>query len=232
LDSQTVIRIMSVDLAWDQLQQSLADSLVSALNRTLASTTLPSFIGPAEITSFEFGTNAPEVEVVDVRDIHRDFLEDDSEHSDDEENPIYEDGQEEEEEYEWVSRRQAAREQTSLSVPQTPAFMHSQSFGARDFFGGAGVGGIGIHGLPRTLGSGGMVLAGVGGVGIGFSPLRRSGRRSPLDEEHEAEGEMPMKPPSEIHEDEPGPNPAPAPSLQMHLHVLFNSNLRLVVKTS
>ncbi|KAG8739611.1 Mitochondrial distribution and morphology protein 12, partial [Ceratobasidium sp. 428] len=224
---------MSVDLAWDQLQQSLADSLASALNRTLASTTRPSFIGPAEVTSFEFGTNAPEIEVVDVRDIHRDFLEDDSEHSGDEESPAYEDGQdEEEEEYEWVSRRQAAREQVSLSMPQTPAFMHSQSFGARDFFGGAGVGGIGIHGLPRALGHGGMALAGVGGVGIGFSPLGRSGARSPFNEGHEVEEEIPMRPPSEMHEEEPGPNPAPAPSLQLHLHVLFHSNLRLAVKTS
>ncbi|KAF8604632.1 hypothetical protein BDV93DRAFT_522333 [Ceratobasidium sp. AG-I] len=215
---------MSVDLAWDQLQQSLADTLVEALNRTLASTARPSFIGPAEVTSFEFGTNAPEIEVVDVRDIHRDFMEDDSEEdgeSQGEDGAAYED---EEEEYEWVSRRQAARE--PLSPPRTPA--RNQSFGARDFFGGAGIGGIGIHGLPRTLGSSGMALAGVGGVGIGVSPLGR-GRRSPLEEEREPEEELL---PANDEEDEPGPNTAPAPALQMHLHIMFHSNLRLVVKTS
>lgn len=217
----------SVDLAWDQLQQSLADTLAEALNRTLASTARPSFIGPAEVTSFEFGSNAPEIEVVDVRDIHPDFLEDDSEDegggSQGEEGAGYED---EEEEYEWVPRRQAARE--PLSPPRTPA--RNQSFGARDFFGGAGIGGIGIHGLPRTLGSGGMALAGVGGVGIGVSPLGR-GRRSPYEEEQEEEvEEEPLAPNDD--EDEPGPNAAPAPALQMHLHILFHSNLRLVVKTS
>ncbi|QRV74922.1 pyruvate dehydrogenase E1 component alpha subunit [Ceratobasidium sp. AG-Ba] len=220
--------LRSVELAWEQLQQSLADSLVDALNRTLSSVARPSFIGPTEVTSFEFGTNAPEVEVVDVRDIHRDFLEDDSEDSGEEERPGYDEGDEEEEEYEWVSRRQQLT--MPLSMPQTPGhLMHGQSFGARDFF-GAGVGGIGIHGLPRTLGSGGVALAGVGGVGIGVSPLRQSGRRSPIYEEREPEEEAPMKP-SATNEDEP-PNPALAPSLQMHLHVLFNSNLRLAVKTS
>lgn len=214
-------------MAWDQLQQSLADTLVEALNRTLASTARPSFIGPAEVTSFEFGSNAPEIEVVDVRDIHRDFLEDDSEDEEDEsreeERAAYE---EEEEEYEWVSRRQAARE--PLSPPRTPA--RNQSFGARDFFGGAGIGGIGIHGLPRTLGSGGMGLAGVGGVGIGVSPFGR-GRRSPYEEEREVEEEEEPLAPNDD-EDVPGPNAAPAPALQMHLHISFHSNLRLVVKTS
>lgn len=72
-----------------------------------------------------------------------------------------------------------------------------------------------------------MALAGVGGVGIGVSPLGR-GRRSP----HEEERVEPLVPNDDEDEDEPGPNAAPAPALQMHLHISFHSNLRLVVKTS
>jgi hypothetical protein len=116
--------------------------------------------------------------------------------------------------------------------PRTPGL--GSPFGARDFFGGAGVGGIGIHGLPRSLGPGGMAFAGVGGVGIGLSPLGgRSGRRTPLEEEQVAQEEVaPAKPPTQTDGDEAGPGSAPAPALQMHLHVLFHSNLRLTVKTS
>jgi distribution and morphology protein 12 len=115
--------------------------------------------------------------------------------------------------------------------PRTPGI--GSPFAARDFFGGAGVGGIGIHGLPRSLGPGGMAFAGVGNVGIGFSPLGgRSGRRTPQEEERTPEEEVPpVKPPTQTDEEEK-PAPAPAPALQMHLHVLFHSNLRLTVKTS
>lgn len=223
--------IRSVDLGWDLLQQPLADTLVDALNRTLASASRPSFIGPSEVTSFEFGSNAPEVEVVDVRDIHPDFLEEYSEDSDGsqlgEEGAAYDDG---EEEYEWVPRRRAARDIPEVE-PRTPGL--GSPFGARDFFGGAGVGGIGIHGLPRSLGPGGMGLAGVGGIGIGISPLGgRSGRRTPQEDEGAPEEEVPVKPPTQSGDDEAKPSAALAPALQMHFHVLFHSNLRLTVKTS
>jgi distribution and morphology protein 12 len=68
---------MSVDLDWDNLTSELANSLVEILNRQLSSTTRPSFIGPIEVLSFEFGTAPPDVEVIDIRNIHPDFLEDD-----------------------------------------------------------------------------------------------------------------------------------------------------------
>ena len=70
---------MSIDLEWSRLDSSLASSLIDALNRQLANTNRPSFIGPVEITSLDFGTTAPDVELVDLRDIYRDFLEDDEE---------------------------------------------------------------------------------------------------------------------------------------------------------
>ena len=99
---------MSVDLDWSQLAP-LSAKLVDTLNRLLSATQRPSFIGPITINSFDFGHVPPEVDLVDVQNIYRDFLED----GDDENTakpkepastspPVKE---EDEEDYEWVSRR-------------------------------------------------------------------------------------------------------------------------------
>jgi distribution and morphology protein 12 len=106
---------MSIDLDWSKLDASFASSLIDVLNRQLQSTPRPSLIGPIEITSFDFGSQPPNVELVDLRDIYRDFLEDDDE-DDEGENINAERGsrysaaagqEDEEEEFEWVSRRSA-----------------------------------------------------------------------------------------------------------------------------
>ena len=55
---------------------------VDLLNKQLSNTARPSFIGPIEVTSLEFGTSGPDVELVDLCDIYRDFLEDDEENED------------------------------------------------------------------------------------------------------------------------------------------------------
>jgi distribution and morphology protein 12 len=73
---------MSIDLDWDNLTSELANSLVDILNRQLGSVSRPSFIGPIEVLSFDFGNAPPDVEVVDIRNIHPDFLEDDEEQDD------------------------------------------------------------------------------------------------------------------------------------------------------
>ncbi|KAG2103952.1 hypothetical protein BD769DRAFT_1654766 [Suillus cothurnatus] len=67
---------MSIELEWQKLNSSLATTLVDILNRQLTTTQRPSFIGPIEISSLDFGTVPPDVELVDLRDIYRDFLED------------------------------------------------------------------------------------------------------------------------------------------------------------
>ena len=69
---------MSIDLDWLQLS-TLSNRLVDSLNRLLKTTERPSFIGPITINGFEFGTTPPDVELVDVRDIYPDFLEEDEE---------------------------------------------------------------------------------------------------------------------------------------------------------
>ncbi|EEB95399.1 hypothetical protein MPER_05636, partial [Moniliophthora perniciosa FA553] len=105
---------MSIDLSWAQLDSSLSTKLVEILNKTLSTTTRPSFIGPVEVISVEFGTAAPDVELVDLCDIYRDFLEDDDEDSE----GVKVKGDDEDEEFEWVSRK-AAR----LDEMQTPVHL-------------------------------------------------------------------------------------------------------------
>ncbi|TFK72757.1 hypothetical protein BDN72DRAFT_835849 [Pluteus cervinus] len=108
---------MSVDFEWAKLDSSLASRLVDILNRQLSNTKRPSFIGPVAVTSLEFGSVSPDVELVDLCDIYRDFLEDD-EDEDDDKDPVkvteggvgldgdHDDG------YEWVSRRVVNRDET------------------------------------------------------------------------------------------------------------------------
>lgn len=76
-DHTIALAVMSVDLDWDRLTSELASSLVEVLNRQLSSATRPSFIGPVEVISFEFGNVPPDVELIDIRNVHPDFLEDD-----------------------------------------------------------------------------------------------------------------------------------------------------------
>jgi distribution and morphology protein 12 len=135
--------VMSIDLDWGNLDASFASSLIDVLNRQLQSTPRPSFIGPIEITSFDFGSQPPVVELVDLRDIYRDFLEDDDDDdadADDYENNIDVAGgfsryastgqgqgqgrrdSKDDEEYEWVSRRSARR---GMAMEETaPMYYH------------------------------------------------------------------------------------------------------------
>ncbi|KAH9001375.1 hypothetical protein EDB92DRAFT_1787985 [Lactarius akahatsu] len=106
---------MSIDLDWNKLDSSLASSLIVILNRQLQSATRPSFIGPVEVTSFDFGSQPPEIELVDLRDIYRDFLEDDDDNDGDAEGNIDAERDpagrthDEDDDFEWVSRRSAGR---------------------------------------------------------------------------------------------------------------------------
>lgn len=52
---------------------------LNLINKRLTTVKRPSFMGPVTITSFEFGTASPDIELVDIRDVYSDFLEDDDE---------------------------------------------------------------------------------------------------------------------------------------------------------
>ncbi|KAF8969588.1 hypothetical protein BDZ97DRAFT_1653479 [Flammula alnicola] len=123
---------MSIDLEWIKLDASLASYLVDVLNRQLGSAERPSFIGPIEVTSLEFGSTAPDVELVDLRDIYRDFLEDDDDESDRGPMKVTE-GAEDEEGFEWVSRRAIGREE-SLAYQHLPPHVRYGRGGPTDLF--------------------------------------------------------------------------------------------------
>lgn len=115
---------MSIDLDWAKLDASLSASLIDVLNTHLqsAAASQPSFIGPIQITSFDFGSQPPDVELIDLRNIYRDFLDD---NDDDEEQDSssssshsprkttqHDTGaldEDEDDGFEWVSRRAAAK---------------------------------------------------------------------------------------------------------------------------
>ncbi|KIY46951.1 hypothetical protein FISHEDRAFT_46310 [Fistulina hepatica ATCC 64428] len=105
---------MSIDLDWDKLDNSLAVYLVDALNHQLSLTTRPSFVGPVHVTSLDFGTNPPDIELVDMRDIYRDFVDDEEE---DESAPRRPD---QEDDFEWVSRKAAQQGDPGAPYHQLP----------------------------------------------------------------------------------------------------------------
>ncbi|KAF9077217.1 hypothetical protein BDP27DRAFT_1312020, partial [Rhodocollybia butyracea] len=110
---------MSIDLEWAKLDSTLSHTLVHALNKQLSTTPRPSFIGPVEVISLEFGTTSPDIQLVDLRDIYRDFLEDDEDDEQEPKDAVK--ATEEEDGFEWVSRRGARREE-GLAFQQLPHF--------------------------------------------------------------------------------------------------------------
>ncbi|KAF9046308.1 hypothetical protein BJ165DRAFT_1345234 [Panaeolus papilionaceus] len=123
---------MSIDLEWAKLDASLASYVVDILNRQLGNAERPSFIGPVEVTSLDFGSAPPDVELVDLRDIYRDFLED--EEDDIDRGPVkVTEGGEDDDGFEWVSRRAAGREE-GLAYQQLPPHMRYGRSGPADMF--------------------------------------------------------------------------------------------------
>lgn len=73
---------MSLDIDWSLLSSSSSSAsfttqLIATLNTHLQSTSRPSFIGPISISAFDFGTQGPEIEIKDIRDVWRAFDDDD-----------------------------------------------------------------------------------------------------------------------------------------------------------
>ncbi|KAH7929650.1 hypothetical protein BV22DRAFT_1116735 [Leucogyrophana mollusca] len=239
---------MSIDLEWLKLDSSLANSLVDILNKQLVNTPRPSFIGPVEITSLDFGTAAPDVELVDLRDIYRDFLEADSDDESSEENDVKvtEGAEEDEDGFEWVSRKAARRG----LAEDGPAYHHLPPhirYGRSpnvDLFAST----PSLHpGSPRDFWSGGSMAMSVPGLGD-FRPSAGPGRpapsfyrtplSTPLDPFPAFNRRPPPPPVNSATPSEPSPSPPPPPpdqtrpNIQLHLHLNWHSNLRLTITTS
>ncbi|GAA5977508.1 hypothetical protein JCM5350_004714 [Sporobolomyces pararoseus] len=65
---------MSIDLDWSSLDYHLTQSVTSFLSSAFASAPRPNFIGPLSVESFSFGDSEPSLELVDIRDVYKEFL--------------------------------------------------------------------------------------------------------------------------------------------------------------
>lgn len=70
---------MSVDLDWQKLDGELAGHVKNFLNKHFQSITKPSFIGDVEITAFEWGKEAPQIEITNITDPFPEFYEEEDE---------------------------------------------------------------------------------------------------------------------------------------------------------
>ncbi|KAI0034044.1 hypothetical protein K488DRAFT_46351 [Vararia minispora EC-137] len=194
---------MSIDLDWHKLDPTLATTLVDLINRQLQSASRPSFIGPVEITSFDFGSQPPDIELVDLRNIHPDFLEADG---DDDDQAAQQSGEldpgVDEDGFEWVSRKAIAR-----AAEDAPAYHHLPPHVRYG------------RGPSSEIFSSTLSLAPSRELWNGAMSMPNLGARSPFFSAPEA---LPF---SRL------PTPSSAPNLQLHLHITWHSNLRITLTT-
>lgn len=75
---------MSVDLDWQKLDSELATHVKDFLNKHFQRITKPSFIGDIEITAFEWGNEAPQIEITNITDPFPEFYEQEDQQDDEE----------------------------------------------------------------------------------------------------------------------------------------------------
>ncbi|KAJ8663774.1 hypothetical protein O0I10_000047 [Lichtheimia ornata] len=73
---------MSLDIEWSKLDQELAVHVQQFLNRHFKSIAKPTFIGDIEVTAFEWGTEAPQIEITNITDPFPEFYEPENDDSD------------------------------------------------------------------------------------------------------------------------------------------------------
>ncbi|KAI6036392.1 hypothetical protein BKA83DRAFT_669922 [Pisolithus microcarpus] len=214
---------MSVDLEWNRLDSSLA--------RTALNVKRPSFIGPVEITGFDFGNVPPDVELVDLRDIHPDFLEDDSDMESEQDNVKVTEGAEGDDDgYEWVSRR-ASRHglaEDALAYHHLPPHVRYGRSPATDLF----------MSTPTLYPGPPRDHWGVAALHSSFNGYQPPPPPPPLDS-FPADGPNPFIPPrnsataSDVTQSpDDSISQQSQPDLQVHLHINWQSNLRLTLTTS
>lgn len=68
---------MSVDIDWQKLDSELAGYAQQFLNKHFQTITKPSFIGDVQVTDFQWGTEAPQIEITNITDPFPEFYEQD-----------------------------------------------------------------------------------------------------------------------------------------------------------
>ncbi|GAA5839707.1 hypothetical protein JCM5353_006669 [Sporobolomyces roseus] len=67
---------MSIDLDWSALDYHLTQSVTQFLSDAFSSAPRPNFIGPLKVESFSFGDSQPHLELTDIRDVYKEFQQD------------------------------------------------------------------------------------------------------------------------------------------------------------
>lgn len=229
---------MSIDFDWDTLSRSsLASSLVDVINRHLLTTTRPSFIGPVTVTSLDFGSAPPDVEVVDVREIYRDFLEDDEDENttgakEDVRTGDDVDG------FEWVSRKATGKAIAQEAPayhhlpphvrygrgPSTDPFSGTSPVSPRDTWPGA----MSVQNLRNAAPTPPLFRSMLGTPSTHFSAQYTSPPSFPFSTPPTQENAASAPPPSVA--SQPAQNEQL--NLQLHLRITHRSNLRLTLTTS
>jgi distribution and morphology protein 12 len=151
---------------------SLTTHIITILNTQLSSASRPSFIGPIEITNLDFGSNAPDVEIKDIRDVWRAFDDDDEDEEEEYEEPV----EQLEEEYRFDSRRASGRSEYYDNGPMSPGGMMSPGIGNGMMSPGNGMmsPGAGSSRLPSmSMGMAGLGMGMGMGIGMGMDERER-----------------------------------------------------------
>jgi distribution and morphology protein 12 len=235
---------MSIDLDWGLLDSSLASSIVDLLNRQIASTPRPSFIGPIEVASLDFGSTPPDIEIVDLRDIYRDFLDaDDEDEEDISPDPVkVTEGATDEDAFEWVSRRATwrAKSQDMPAYHHMPPHVRYGRSASADVIASTPA----LH-SPRDIWNGTMSgslpsLADFRPATFGASFLKDPIPYTPISTSHRPKFELqPVETPLEASASQysfpsvdPPSDDGNEMNLQIHLRITWHSDLRLTLTTS
>ena len=217
---------MSIEIDWNSLDAALTSSVVEFLTNAFATAPRPNYLGEIGVTSFSFGDAQPVVELLDLRDVYKEFLEDDEDDAGasggaEQEAEDWEAQLRQVEERKRAERRDTDRMKNRQAPLRPPFYSHSSSS-------------LFSPGLHHSL-----TPANQNYIPSSHSlPLLSDHfgrRRSPLyDDDYPS---TPSAPPSRSYS-APPEAAAPArpvaahPSLQMHLLVKYSGNMNVGLSTS
>ncbi|SCV73596.1 BQ2448_7522 [Microbotryum intermedium] len=208
---------MSVDLDWHALDAELTSSVVHFLSSTFSTAPRPNFIGDVSVTSFSFGDTQPSIELMDVRDIDKEFLEVEVEEEALLDNPA-------------VRNPRGRREERSERGRQMMD-ERSESDGTRSVL-GASLGMGRIPAMRSTLRPSSALFS--PGLNQTRSIASHSSPPPPPPSQRFQHDKRHSRRPS-IDSQEPilpSPSTSSSPSLQIHLRVTYSGNLSIGLATS
>ncbi|KDE07777.1 hypothetical protein MVLG_02046 [Microbotryum lychnidis-dioicae p1A1 Lamole] len=213
---------MSVDLDWHALDADLTSSVVHFLSSAFSNAPRPNFIGDISVTSFSFGDTQPSIEVMDVRDIDKEFLEVEDEEEGLLDNPA-------------VGNPRTGRESRSFERGRQMREERSESDSARSVMGN----GFGVGAIPTMTShlrpSSALFSPGLNQTRSIAShsspPPPPQSQRFPHEVRHNRRN---LRRPSIDSQEAalPPPSTSSSPSLQIHLRVTYSGNLSIGLATS